>query len=149
MKNIIDGYGTQYLKPTYSLLDELAEDFGYTEAGQQLKIARENSARMVKAGTAATCNYVEENRKKTAIAFVIDAFNGKVDSILSKTKKDNYGTLEQRIIDAYQLVNFNGKAFRDAAITPEYLSARLEELNVGRASTGAQSPSARRTAPNP
>lgn len=131
MKNIIDGYGTQYLKPTYSLLDELAEDFGYTEAGQQLKIARENSARMVKAGTAATCNYVEENRKKTAIAFVIDAFNGKVDSILSKTKKDNYGTLEQRIIDAYQLVNFNGKAFRDAAITPEYLSARLEELKWG------------------
>lgn len=131
LKNIIDGYGTQYLKPTYSLLDELAEDFGYTEAGQQLKIARENTARMVKAGTAATCNYVEENRRKTAIAFVIDAFNGKVDSILSKTKKDNYGTLEQRILDAYQLVNYNGKAFRDAAITPEYLSARLEELKWG------------------
>lgn len=131
LKNIIDGYGTQYLKPTYSLLDELAEDFGYTEAGQQLKIARENTARMVKAGTAATCNYVEENRRKTAIAFVIDAFNGKVDSILSKTKKDNYGTLEQRILDAYQLVNYNGKAFRDAAITSEYLSARLEELKWG------------------
>lgn len=131
MKNIIDGYGDQYLKPTYSLLDELAEDFGYDEAGQQLKIARENSARMVKLGTAAKCDYVEDNRKKTAIAFVVDAFNGKVDSILSKTKKDNFGTLEQKIKDAYQLVNYNGRAFRNAEITPEYLSARLEELKWG------------------
>lgn len=128
MKNVIEGYGDQYLKPTYSLLDDLASDFGYTEAGQQLKLARENSARMVSTGTAAKCDYVEVSRQKTAIAFVIDAFNGKVDSILSKVKKDNYGTLEQKIKDAYELVNYNGRAFRNAVITPEYLSARLEEL---------------------
>jgi len=82
-------YGTQYLKPTYALLDELAADFGHTEAGQKLKDARENSARMVRTGLAAVCDYVEANRKATAIAFVVDAFNGKVDSILTKTKKDN------------------------------------------------------------
>lgn len=82
MKNVIEGYGDQYLKPTYSLLDDLAEEFGYDEAGQQLKLARENSVRMIKAGTAATCDYVEDARRNTAIAFVIDAFNGKVDSIL-------------------------------------------------------------------
>lgn len=131
MKNVIEGYGDQYLKPTYSLLDDLAADFGYTEAGQQLKLARENSSRMVNAGTAATCDYVEVSRKNTAIAFVIDAFNGKVDSILSKIKKDNYGTLEQKIKDAYELVNYNGRAFRNAKITPEYLAARLEELKWG------------------
>lgn len=131
MKNVIEGYGDQYLKPTYSLLDDLAADFGYTEAGQQLKLARENSSRMVSAGTAATCDYVEVSRKNTAIAFVIDAFNGKIDSILSKIKKDNYGTLEQKIKDAYELVNYNGRAFRNAKITPEYLAARLEELKWG------------------
>lgn len=131
MKNIINGYGTQYLKPTYSLLDELATDFGHTEAGQKLKDARENSARMVRTGLAATCDYVETNRKETAIAFVIDAFNGKVDSILTKTKKDNYGILEQKIRDSFQLVNHNGVAFRNARITPEYLEARLEELRWG------------------
>lgn len=131
MKNVIEGYGDQYLKPTYSLLDDLAADFGYAEAGQQLKLARENSSRMVNAGTAATCDYVEVSRKNTAIAFVIDAFNGKVDSILSKIKKDNYGTLEQKIKDAYELVNYNGRAFRNAKITPEYLAARLEELKWG------------------
>lgn len=87
MKNIISGYGTQYLKPTYALLDELATDFGHTEAGQKLKDARENSARMVRTGLAAVCDYVEANRKATAIAFVVDAFNGKVDSILTKQRK--------------------------------------------------------------
>ena len=131
MKNVIEGYGDQYLKPTYSLLDDLAADFGYAEAGQQLKIARENTERMIHTGAAAVCDYVEDNRRKAAIAFVIDAFNGKVDSILSKTKKDNYGTLEQKIKDAYQLVNYNGRAFRNATITPEYLAARLEELKWG------------------
>lgn len=128
MKNIIEGYGDRYLKPTYSLLDDLAADFGYAEAGQQLKLARENTARMVNAGTAAKCDYVEASRQRTAIAFVVDAFNGKVDSILSKVKKDNYGTLEQKIKDAYEVVNYNGRAFRNAVITPEYLAARLEEL---------------------
>lgn len=128
MRNVINGYGNEYLKPTYSLLDELAEDFSFSEAGQKLKAAREKAARMARLGFAAKCDYVETNRKETAIAFVTDAFNGKVDSILSKTKRDNYGILEQKIKDAYQLVNYNGAAFRNAAITPEYLEARLDEL---------------------
>lgn len=131
MKNTIHGYGTQYLKPTFALLDELAADFGHTEAGQKLKEARAHSAQMVRSGLAAVCDYVEQNRKETAIAFVIDAFNGKVDSILSKTKKDNYGTLEQKIRDAFYMVNHNGTAFRNARITEEYLAARLDELKWG------------------
>jgi chromosome segregation ATPase len=128
MKNIIDGYGDRYLIPTYSLLDDLAEEFGHTEAGEKLKFSREKTRLMIKNGTSAKCEYVEANRKETAINFILDAFNGKVDSILSKVKKDNYGTLEQKIKDAYQLVNNNGKAFRNAIITEEYLTARIEEL---------------------
>lgn len=128
MKRLIEGYGDEWLKPSYSLLDELAEDFGFTEAGQKLKEARSNSAKMVKDGLAATCDYAEFNRKVTAIRFVTDAFNGKVDSILSKVKQDNYGVLEQKIRDAFQLVNSNGVAFRNARILPKYLDARLEEL---------------------
>lgn len=128
MKNIIEGYGNQYLIPTYSLLDDLAEEFGHTEAGEKLKNARELSRFMIKNKTAAKCDYVEANRKETAINFVLDAFNGKVDSILSKVKKDNFGTLEQKIKDSFQVVNNNGSAFRNAAITSEFLSARIEEL---------------------
>jgi len=131
MKNIIEGYGNQYLRPAHSLLDDLAEDFGFTEAGQQLKSARELTRRMIANGTAGVCDYVEENRRATAVAFVVDAFNGKVDSILSRVKSDNAGTLEQEIRDAIALVNYNGKAFRDARITDAYLLARLDELKWG------------------
>lgn len=128
MRNVINGYGDEWLKPTYSLLDELADELSYTDAGKKLKEARAHTSRMVKEGVAAACDYVEENRRNTAIHFVIDAFNGKVDSILSKSKKDNYGKLEQQIRDAYSLVNYNGKAFRNARISEEYLDARLQEL---------------------
>lgn len=128
MKNVIEGYGDAYIVPSQSLLDGLAEDFGHTEAGEKLKLARERSKLMVRNKTAATCEYVEENRRTTAIEFVTDAFNGKVDSILSRVKHDNAGTLEQEIRDAFTLVNYNGKAFREARITEEYLSCRLEEL---------------------
>jgi hypothetical protein len=71
---------------------------------------------------------VETSRKETAIRFVTDAFNGKVDSILSRSKADNHGKLEQEIRDAYALVNHNGAAFRNARITEEYFAARLNEL---------------------
>lgn len=128
MKRIIQGYGDEWLKPSYSLLDELAEEFGYTEAGQKLKEARAISARMVTDKTAANCNYSDHYRRQTAIQFVIDAFNGKVDSILSKAKQDNYGILEQKIKDSYYLVNKNGVAFQNAHITETYLNARLDEL---------------------
>ena len=128
MKNLIEGYGNQYLIPTRSLLDELAEDFGHKEAGQELKRARENSLLMIRNGTAGRCNYVEANRRETAVNFVVDAFNGKVDSILSRVKNDNVGTLQQAIHDAFAVVSLNGKAFRDATITEEYLAARLDEL---------------------
>ncbi len=128
IKNIIEGYGDKYIVPTYSLLDDLADEFGYTEAGQKLKAARDSTRAMVQAGRAATCDYAEIARKTTAIRFVTDAFNGKVDSILSRSKADNHGKLEQEIRDAFAVVNNNGTAFRNARITPEFLAARLEEL---------------------
>lgn len=128
MQNVIEGYGDKYLKPTFSLLDDLAEAYGFDEAGQQLKIARDRTKLMVENGQAAQCEYAEKNRKDTAIKFVTDAFNGKVDSILSRTKADNFGTLEQQIRDAFTLVNMNGAAFRNAVVTEAYLDARLAEL---------------------
>jgi hypothetical protein len=60
--------------------------------------------------------------------FVADAFNGKVEEILSRVKHDNYGKLAQEIRDAAVLVNKNGEAFRNARIKPEYVDTRLDEL---------------------
>jgi DNA repair exonuclease SbcCD ATPase subunit len=96
IRNVIEGYGDRYVIPTHSLLDDLAADFGHTAAGEALKSAREQSRRMVEQGEAAACDYAEANRRETAIRFVIDAFNGRVDATLSTVKHNNFGTLEQK-----------------------------------------------------
>jgi hypothetical protein len=128
MKNIIKGYGDEYLVPNRSLIDDLAEDFSHKEAGLELKTAREHSRQMVKSGLAAACDYAEALRKETAVHFILDAFNGKVDTILSRAKHDNFGKLDQEVRDAFSLVNHNGEAFRNARIQPQYLEARRSEL---------------------
>lgn len=128
MKNVIEGYGNEYLIPTYTLLDELAEDFSHKEAGDKLKKLRHNNKLMIVGRQAGICDYMDESRRNTAIDFVIDAYNGKVDSILASVKKDNFGILKQKMDDAFQLVNFNGQAFRNARISEVYHSARVEEL---------------------
>ena len=131
IRNMVDGYGDRYVVPTRSILDELASDFGHLAAGESLRIAREQSRQMVELGVAGTCDYVEVDRKEKAVRFVLDAFNGKVDSILSDIKHDNHGTLMQQIRDSFNVVNLNGHAFRKARILPTYLENRLSELRWG------------------
>lgn len=128
MKNIIDGYGNEYLIANKTVLDDLAEEFSHKEAGIELKKARLLTKQLVTNERAALCDYSEYRRKVIAIRFVLDAFNGKVDTALAKVKHDNYGKLEAEMKDAFGLVNGNGHAFRNARITDEYLQARLDEL---------------------
>ena len=128
MENAINGYGDEYLVPNHAALDDLADEYTHKQAGLDLKTARTRTRQMVTTGTAATCDYAEAGRKETAIRFVLDAFNGKVDSALSTVRHNNFGKLRQEVIDAYSLVNEHGKAFRNARILPEYLEARLMEL---------------------
>jgi len=128
MYNVTKGYGSRFMVPPESILDSWAEEYGFHEVGQKLKVAREVVRIMEKNRTAASCEYAEANRRETAINFVVDAFRGKVESIKSRIKKDNFGTLRKEITDAFALVNFNGKAFREARITDEYLDAIQNEL---------------------
>lgn len=128
IENVIEGYGDKYVVPTTSFVDELAEFYGHTDAGRMLASARARARQMVENREAADCEYAETNRRETAIRFVVDAFNGRVDALLTEAEHENFGTLEQRIRDAFNLVNLNGRAFREARILPTYLDARLEEL---------------------
>jgi hypothetical protein len=128
MKNVIAGYGNQYLIPSETWIDDLAEEYSYKEAGQKLKTARLRVRQMVSDKLASMCDYAERRRKEIAESFVIDAFNGKVDTIMTKVKRDNFGTLSQKLKDAFSLVNHDGAAFRNARITQPYLDARLDEL---------------------
>jgi hypothetical protein len=128
MNNVIKGYGNRYMVPAESILDVWVEEYGFHVVGEKLRLARERVRIMEKNRTAASCEYVEAGRREMAINFVVDAFNGKVDSILSRVKKDNFGKLRKEIEDAFALVNFNGKPFRDAKVSEEYLDARIDEL---------------------
>lgn len=128
MQNRVEGYGDEYLLPTSGLLDQLSQEMGHREAGQQLKVAQLLTKNLIKNGRAACCDYAESARRETAENFVLDAFNGRVDSILARVKHNNYGKLAQEIRDAYTLINHNGRAFREARVSEEYLFARLEEL---------------------
>jgi len=88
MKNIIKGYGDEYLIPNRSVLDDLAAEYDHKEAGQELMKIRTLLKSMIRNDEAADCEYVEAYRRSTAIEFALDAFNGKVDTIMSKVKYD-------------------------------------------------------------
>lgn len=128
IKNQIDGYGDEWLIPNRNLLDEIATQYEFKDAGEQLSRARELTRTLIRTEKAAVCDYVENHRKTTAIAFVLDAYNGKVDTILTKVKHNNYGKLLQEISDALRLVNQHGVAFRNARITDTYHRSRVNEL---------------------
>jgi hypothetical protein len=128
IRNIIGGYGDRYVVPTRSMIDDLAADFGHSEAGQALAVARAESKRMVEQRVAGECDYAESARRETAIRFAVDAFNGRVDAVLSEIGSENVGTLEQQIRDIFNVVNLNGAAFRNARISATFLNARLMEL---------------------
>lgn len=130
MKNIIKGYGDEYLIPNEGLLDNLAEEYTHEEAGRDLAKVRSLIKLSIKNREAANCDYVENVRRETAIEFVLDAFNGKVDSIMSKVKHDNYGKLLQSIKDSFRIVNHNGRPFRNARITEKYFDLILEQLKL-------------------
>lgn len=129
MKNTIEGYGDEYLMPASNALDGLAEHFGFSDASKKYKESRSVTKRMIREGEAAICDYIEGQKNKTACDFVIDAFNGRVDSAISKVKSgENFGKSKQAILDAFAIVNNQGQAFRNARITNNFLNARLQEL---------------------
>jgi|GEM_PF-371486 len=128
IENQISGFGSKYLVPIRTVLDELGVEMAHTDAGQGLKAARAATRALVESDAAAACDYSEEQRRSTAIQFVLEAFNGKVDGILTRVRSENAGTLEQQVRDAYEIVNHLGAAFRNARIEPKYLDARLDEV---------------------
>ena len=130
MKNIINEYGKEYIVPSHSLLDDLAEIYGYTQEGEELKCMRALIRELIQKNRAAICDHSESIPSNTVTLFVLDAFNGRVDSILSRAKVYNYEKLNQEILDAFSIVNYNGQAFGNARITDEYCNVRLNELRL-------------------
>jgi len=120
MKNRVRGYGDEYLIPNKTLIDDLSEDYSHKQAGRQLQLVNEKINAMIQAGTAADCDYKADLRRERSIAFVLDAFNGKAESILAKVNTDNFGRMQAELEDAFELVNYNGRSFKNARILPDY-----------------------------
>lgn len=128
MKNIINGYGDEYLIPNETLIDDIADEYSFEEAGRQLKIVRNQTKVLIKDGKAADCDYKEEVRRQRSIEFALDAYNGKAETILAKAKSDNYGIMKKKLEDAFQLVNHNGLPFKNARILPRYADLYQSQL---------------------
>lgn len=130
LENKVNGYGNEYIIPGRSLIEELAEEYSYSDAANDFKGVESQMNYMIKNRTAALCDYVETNRRNTAEDFIVDAFNGKMATIISKVKSDNYGVLKQQLTDARTLVEYNGQAFRNARVSDEYFKLALEKLRL-------------------
>jgi hypothetical protein len=128
LKNRIGKCEGIYMVPPAHILDELADEFGFSKAGEKLKLARETTKLIRRNGRAAICDYPDGWKKEHALKFVLNTFDGKVDTILSRVKSGNQGKLIQEIRDAYAMVNKDGEVYKNARIEKEYLDSRLEEI---------------------
>lgn len=131
LENKINGYSDEYLLPVTTMLDDLIEGYGFLDASNHLKVLKNEIKAAIKNNLVAECDYVEESRKQTAVAFITNAFNSKADVYISRLRHDNVGKLIQSLKDDFLLLNEYGQAFRNARINESYLKLRLEELKWG------------------
>lgn len=128
LENKLQGYGDEYLLPNQAILEDLIDGYEHLDATERLKSIKNEVKTAIKQGNVAECDYVEETRKTTAIAFITNAFNGKADVHISRLRHDNVGKLVKSMEEDYLLLNNFGKAFRNVRIKPSYLALRVEEL---------------------
>jgi hypothetical protein len=124
----IEGYGDQWVIPNTDLLEDLADEYSFEEAGQNLKVHINHSKKLVKEGKTAISHASPGTDNQTCMRFVTNAFNGRVDSVIAKVKHDNYGKLRKQIEDIFQLINHDAYQLFSIHISEEYLRSRLAEL---------------------
>jgi len=121
-------YRDDYLIPLDTIIEGLAEDYNYEMSAQRLLEARKRITHQINNGLAASCDYKEPLRKKQAIAFVLDAFNVKAESILAKVRTENYDVMRRKLEDATNFINENGKPFKNARILSKYAEQHQLQL---------------------
>ena len=124
----IEGYGDQWVIPNTDMLEDLADEYSFEEAGQNLKLHINHSKKLVKEGKTAVSHANTDSDDSTCLRFVTNAFNGRVDSVIAKVKHDNYGKLRKQIEDIFQLINHDSYQLFSIHVSEEYLRSRLAEL---------------------
>ncbi len=119
----IQGYGEQYIIPHIQLIDQFAEHYSITHAGEKLKEFRYKMRQMIKENTAC----VGDNT--TQCKMLLDFFTEKTESLIGKVKHENYGKLKQEMSDIYALtVYYAQQSNMLAKITKAFYENRQEEL---------------------
>jgi len=130
LKRYIEGYSTEFVIPEITILDELEDDYGYTDAAKNLKEVRGDGRKLIRMGGAAMAQQPLNEQKEAAKRFILEAFNGKVEEALADIKNENYGILAKQLKDCFRILNEDGVKL-GVWISEPYLQNRLEELRIG------------------
>lgn len=128
LEHKIDGYQQGFDLPVTQMLEQLISGYNDTNAAQHLLNIRKQIERAVEQQQVASCNYVDENRRKSTITLLSLAFNSRAELYLSRLNLHNLGEMLQALKDDYRLMNYKGQTLSQAMIQEPYLSLRLEEL---------------------
>ena len=124
----IKGYQHGFDLPVTQLLDQLISGYNDTDAARHLLTIRTQIEQAKEQQQVASCNYVDEDRRKSTIAILSLAFNSRAEFYLSQLKTHNLGEMLQALKDDYRLMNYKGQSLSQAMIQESYLNLRLEEL---------------------
>lgn len=128
LEHKIKGYQHGFDLPVTQLLDQLISGYNDTDAARHLLTIRTQIEQAKEQQQVASCNYVDEDRRKSTIAILSLAFNSRAELYLSQLKTHNLGEMLQALKDDYRLMNYKGQSLSQAMIQESYLNLRLEEL---------------------
>jgi len=128
LEHKIKGYQHGFDLPVTQLLDQLISGYNDTDAARHLLTIRTQIEQAKEQQQVASCNYVDEDRRKSTIAILSLAFNSRAELYLSQLKTHNLGEMLQALKDDYRLTNYKGQSLSQAMIQESYLNLRLEEL---------------------
>jgi soluble cytochrome b562 len=128
LEHKIKGYQHGFDLPVTQLLDQLISGYNDTDAARHLLTIRTQIEQAKEQQQVASCNYVDEDRRKSTIAILSLAFNSRAEFYLSQLNTHNLGEMLQALKDDYRLMNYKGQSLSQAMIQESYLNLRLEEL---------------------
>mgnify|MGYP000870942074 FL=1 len=128
LEHKIKGYQHGFDLPVTQLLDQLISGYNDTDAARHLLTIRTQIEQAKEQQQVASCNYVDEDRRKSTIAILSLAFNSRAELYLSQLNTHNLGEMLQALKDDYRLMNYKGQSLSQAMIQESYLNLRLEEL---------------------
>ncbi|NHB65058.1 MULTISPECIES: DUF4041 domain-containing protein [Acinetobacter] len=128
LEHKIKGYQHGFDLPVTQLLDQLISGYNDTDAARYLLTIRTQIEQAKEQQQVASCNYVDEDRRKSTIAILSLAFNSRAELYLSQLNTHNLGEMLQSLKDDYRLMNYKGQSLSQAMIQESYLNLRLEEL---------------------